>query len=748
MKLVSPARAQALAGLGVRTVRDLLTHFPRRYIDLSKRETVAGARIGGSCTIQGSVHEVKLKRPRPNLTLVEIAVVDATGVLMVTCFRQPWLKDQLKPGMGIAVAGKVEFDYGFKRMVNPYIEQLGDGQMAEGMIIPVHPACEKISAAWMRRLVGNALDAVQGCYDPLPLDLRVRYRLMARGAALSCIHFPHAMEEVAEARRRLVYEELLLLELALMSQAAQRAVATGASPPRTWWTARARLRSRTRCRSSSPRSRRRLVRISLRAWPRRRPRTTCCSATWAPARPPSPSRLPRRQTRARRRRSWRPPRCSRASMARRWEVVRRGRRHLGPAHGFHADDERARLLARAAGAASACSSAPTPCSKTMCASSASLAVIDEQQRFGVEQRAALLWPRRSPDALYLTATPIPRTLALAVFGDMTLSTSSTVPTTRAPHHARRVEKADQRRAYDAARGRLRGEQVYVVCPLIGQDAEARDKRAGGRGREADEEAYEFASISIESDDDFAGDNVTAAARGVHLQQTVFADWHVELLHGRMKPADKAGRHAGRFRDNETQVLVATTVIEVGVDAERHGHDRHGRRPFRARSSISCAGASAAARSRRRCFWSPPRNPDAVPHAPCRHGEHDDGFELAKYDLSLRREGDILGNRQTGRALKLVNVVRDGAGSSGRACRCRGYHGRRGPQSPIALALELHRVFRARRPQDSRYVSNRALWRRGEADTYEDHRRSVPRAHAGRTEGRAPAHHRPRARGAR
>ena len=223
VKLVSPARAQALAGLGVRTVRDLLTHFPRRYIDLSKRETVAGARIGGSCTIQGSVHEVKLKRPRPNLTLVEIAVVDATGVLMVTCFRQPWLKDQLKPGMGIAVAGKVEFDYGFKRMVNPYIQQLGDGQMAEGMIIPVHPACEKISAAWMRRLVGNALDAVQGCYDPLPLDLRVRYRLMARGAALSCIHFPHTMEEVAEARRRLVYEELLPLELALMSQAAQRA---------------------------------------------------------------------------------------------------------------------------------------------------------------------------------------------------------------------------------------------------------------------------------------------------------------------------------------------------------------------------------------------------------------------------------------------------------------------------------------------------------------------------------------------
>ncbi len=111
----------------MRTVRDLLARFPRRYIDLSKRETVAGARIGGSCTIQGSVHEVKLKRPRPNLALVEIAVVDATGVLMVTCFRQPWLKDQIKPGMGIAVAGKVEFYYGFKRMTNPLIEKHESG---------------------------------------------------------------------------------------------------------------------------------------------------------------------------------------------------------------------------------------------------------------------------------------------------------------------------------------------------------------------------------------------------------------------------------------------------------------------------------------------------------------------------------------------------------------------------------------------------------------------------------------------
>ena len=668
VKLVSPARAQALAGLGVRTVRDLLTHFPRRYIDLSKRETVAGARIGGSCTIQGSVHEVKLKRPRPNLTLVEIAVVDATGVLMVTCFRQPWLKDQLKSGMGIAVAGKVEFDYGFKRMVNPYIEQLGDGQMAEGMIIPVHPACEKISAAWMRRLVGNALDAVQGCYDPLPLDLRVRYRLMARGAALSCIHFPHTMGEVAEARRRLVYEELLLLELALMSQAAQRAA--GAQPtahvvdgpcaaaldcvmPFTLTEEQQQARADILARMAAPEAANHMLLGDVGTG---KTAVDEVGVTW------------------------------------------------GLLTGSMSDDERARLLEGAAdGGICVLIGTHALLEPDVRFKRLTLAVIDEQQRFGVEQRAALLSKGHAPDALYLTATPIPRTLALAVFGDMTLSYIKHRPNDSARRTTHVVSKADQGRAYDAAREALaRGEQVYVVCPLIGQDAEARDKRAGGRGREADEEAYEFASISIESDADFAGDNVTAATKEAsYLQQTVFADWHVELLHGRMKPADKDAV-MGRFRDNETQVLVATTVIEVGVDvpnatvmivmdADRFGlsqlHQLRGRvgrgeKPAQVfLVSTSKSEQSLARLAAMECT--------------------DDGFELAKYDLSLRREGDILGNRQSGAsALKLVNIVRDErviqAAYADAAAIMAADPGLAEPDHQ-ALALELRRTFPEQAP---------------------------------------------------
>ena len=662
---VSPARAKTLAAMGIETVRDLVTHFPRRYLDLSRKETVASATIGASCTIEGRVHEIKLKRPKPKLDLVEIALVDDTGVLIVTCFRQPWLMKQVQAGMRLAVAGKLEFDYGFKRMTNPYLEVLeGDGA-AEGMIIPVHPATEKLSAAWMRRLVGNALSSTAGMYDPLPLELRVKYRLMSRGAALSAIHFPQTMEEVAQARRRLVYEEVLLLELMLMTEGGRRSRgcepvahvvdgpcvrALSAALPFALTDEQVAARADILARMAAPRTMNHLLLGDVGTG-----KTVVAAFAVAAAADTGKHALLMAPTEvlARQHAASLGPLFEKAGVS--WDILT----------GSTSAADRAAILGRvAAGETCVLIGTHALLEDDVAPRAMSLAIIDEQQRFGVDQRRRLLAKGDAPDALYLTATPIPRTLALALYGDLTLSYLRRRPRAAVERATFVHQKADRGRAYDAAREALaRGEQVYVVCPLIGKDGAQRDaKAAAARRRERDEEEDEYAAISIESDADLCDDDVAAAEQeAAFLQAGVFADWRVELLHGRLPAAEKQ-EVMQRFRDGETQVLVATTVIEVGVDvsnatvmivedADRFGlsqlhqlRGRVGRGDKAAQVHLISASRSEAALGRLAAME-----------------RTDDGFELAEYDLSLRREGDILGNRQHGASgLALVNVVRDGA----------------------------------------------------------------------------------------
>ncbi|MBR3689917.1 MAG: DEAD/DEAH box helicase, partial [Eggerthellaceae bacterium] len=290
----------------------------------------------------------------------------------------------------------------------------------------------------------------------------------------------------------------------------------------------------------------------------------------------------------------------------------------------------------------------------------SLVVIDEQQRFGVDQRAALLAKGEAPDALYLTATPIPRSLALAIFGDLSLSYIKKRPRDTVNRTTHVVQKDQRGQAYDAALEALsRGEQVYVVCPLIGKDADERNVKAGKdeEGLISDES---WPAICIEGDEDLLDDDVAAASREAKvLQETVFVDYRVELLHGKIPAAEKQAV-MDDFRSGKVGVLVATTVIEVGVDvpratvmiieeADRFGlsqlhqlRGRVGRGELPAQVFLVSASKQDAALARLGAMQST-----------------DDGFELASYDLSLRREGDILGNRQHGAsACKLVNVVRD------------------------------------------------------------------------------------------
>lgn len=665
VRLVSPARARALTALGIRTVRDLVTHFPRRYIDLSHQETVASASIGQPCTIEGAIHEIKLKRPKPRLALVEITVVDSTGTLMVTAFRQPWLMDSLAAGMRVAVAGTLEFAYGFKRMTNPFIEAVDGGDVAQGgMIFPVHPATEKVSTAWMRRLVGNGLAQTAGLYDPLPLELRVKYRLLSRGAALSAIHFPRTMDEVAAARRRLVYEELLFLELMLMEEG--RARTEGCAPvchrvdgPRVSGLAAAlpfvltdeqqAAKRDILAALAAPRAANHLLLGDVGTG-----KTVVAAYALAAAADTGSQALCMAPTEvlARQHGQSLGPLFDAAGVA--WEMLT----------GSTPASERKAILARvAAGTVDVLIGTHALLEDDVVLKRCTLVVIDEQQRFGVDQRAKLLSKGDAPDALYLTATPIPRSLALALFGNLTLSYLTHRPHDTSERTTKVYSKQERGHAYDAALAALRrGEQVYVVCPLIGASSENRDERAGKKPvREGDEDEYTYAAISIEDDADLGDDNIAAAEKeAAFLQQKTFIDFRVELLHGRMPSAEKQDVMA-RFRSGETQVLVATTVIEVGVDvpnatvmiiedADRFGlsqlHQLRGRvgRGEKAGEVYLISAARTEAALKRLAVME----------------RTDDGYELATYDLSLRREGDILGNRQHGSSsLKLVNVVRDG-----------------------------------------------------------------------------------------
>ena len=671
VRQVSAQRATALASLGIKTVRDLVFHFPRRYVDLSSVETIASASIGQSCTVAGIIHHVQLKTPKPRFQLVEIHIVDETSILIVTAFRQPWLARSLHEGMRVAIAGTVEFSFGYKRMTNPVIQVLDESDGASGMIISVHPACEKVSATLMRRLIKNALEEVSGLIDPIPVDLRLRFRLMSRQNALRAIHFPTSMDEARAARRRLAFEQLLILELMLMRESMQRSLkgtacahvidgphlqAFSEALPFELTLDQQEALASILSHMGSPRVANHLVLGDVGTG-----KTVLAGFAIAAAADTGTQALFMAPTEllARQHAQSMGPLFDKAGIM--WEVL----------CGSTSQNERDAILAKlAAGTIDVLIGTHALLEDSVVACACTLVIIDEQQRFGVDQRECLLSKGEAPDALYLTATPIPRTLALALYGDLTLSYLKMRPHNQANRSTKVLRRADQGIAFDAAREALsRGEQVYVVCPLIGQSSSENASPKGRSGKKDveetssfDEDTYEFSDISIETDNDYGEvDLIAAEKEAAHLQSGVFIDYKVGLLHGRMS-AEKKQQVMDAFRAGEVQILVSTTVIEVGMDVEAatvmivQDADRFGLSQLHQLRGRVGRGSLPG----QMFLISASQAPSALERLSAME-RTEDGFELAGYDLSLRREGDILGNRQHGATmLSLVKVTRDGA----------------------------------------------------------------------------------------
>jgi ATP-dependent DNA helicase RecG len=643
---VGPKHLAALQSMGIETVLDLLTHYPRRYIDRTNQADIADLVDGQESMVLGKVRRATARRTRQGRTMVEIVLFDGSSYLSLTFFNQPWRVKQLSEGTQVVVFGKVERFRGRLRMTNPVVDLVGD---RTGKIVPVYPQSEKAGlSSWeIGDWVSEALRRAKSFRDPLPETWRRRLELADRDWSLHQIHAPDSINDSRAARRRLAFDELLRLQLILVMR--KRAVEREAAGirhqvdgdlvdrfrddlPFHLTGAQERAIAEIRVDMSGPHPMHRLLQGDVGSG-----KTVVAvaalltavegghqGALMAPTEVlaeqhhagvsellqgfslPSPATLlPDRPLRV-------------ALLTNRTPARERSRLHAGLADGTvdvligtHA------LLTEA-----------------VAFRSLGVVVIDEQHRFGVEQRAALREKgpgRVVPDVLVMTATPIPRTAAMTVYGDLDTTVLDELPPGRTPIATCWARgPLEEQAAWEQVRSEVgNGHQAYVVCPLIEES-----------------ERVQARSAAEERDRLGAGE---------------LAGLELGLLHGQL-PAQQKDAVMADFRSGRIDVLVATTVIEVGVDvpnatvmviedADRFGiaqlHQLRGR-VGRGDQPSWCylLGGKTGTDSEARLL--------ALERS-------SDGFELAEVDLELRGEGTILGTRQKGATdLKLASLRRDKA----------------------------------------------------------------------------------------
>ena len=648
VRSAAPRAFPALARMGIHTVLDLLQHYPRRYLDRTRQADVAELLPDEDAYIVGEVIRVSKRKTRRGRSLVNLIVRDSTGAVLLAFFNQPWIGEKHAKGETVIAFGRIKRYRGQLQMANPVIDEWGD---RTGRLVPVYPQSQKAGLrTWdVARFIRVVLRrcAPRGIADPVPTRILRRLRLISREQALNWIHQPDSHEQCGLARRRLVFDELLRVQLELVRRKRHRQGTTvgishavegdlvarflGSLPfdltgaqQRVINEISADLRERHpmhRLLQGDVGAGKTVVALSavLTAVQGRMQ-----AALMAPTEVLAEQHL---STITQLLDGFTVPDDSRLTGKRPLKIrLLTGR--------VGASQRRSTLAGLATGSVDIVVGTHALISGGVEFKKLGVAVIDEQHRFGVEQRAELRekgLASASPDLLVMTATPIPRTAAMTVFGDLDVSTLDELPPGRTAVRTKRARtSSEEADAWQAVRrGVAEGRQAYVVCPTIEQSA-----------------GFESRSV-IE----------------VHESLTdsggALAGLKVGLLHGRVSSAEKEAT-MNLFRDGRLDVLVSTTVIEVGVDvpnatvmvvmdAHRFGmaqlHQLRGR-VGRAHHDSTCylLGEAATADGHARL--------EAVAGTT-------DGFELAEIDLELRGEGTIMGERQKGRNdLRLASLRRD------------------------------------------------------------------------------------------
>ncbi|MGD0743216.1 MAG: ATP-dependent DNA helicase RecG [Acidimicrobiales bacterium] len=691
LRWVGYAKQTALAAMGIHSVLDLLTDYPRRYADRTNAVSIHKLVPGDEGVVSATVQQVTLRRLRGRRSIVEVVVDDGTGELRVTFFNQPWRTKQLAEGREVALYGKVDVYRSALQMANPVVEIIGSREARQTRrIVPIYPQSGRagISSIELARYVSEALERAGEFADPLEGTRRAGARLMSRTEAFRAIHEPETIAETELARRRLAFDELFRIQVALvMRKRAAAADARGiahdvdarhgvrlvdgflAALPFELTAAQSRVIGEIRRDLASPEPMHRLLQGDVGAG-----KTVVALATLLFAvqggfqgafmvptevlaeqhhlaaramlrglRVSDPDRLGGERPVSVELLTSRTPPTARSRLH---DRLRRGTVDI--LIGTHA------LITEEVGFASL-----------------GAVVIDEQHRFGVDQRAALREKGSAagveghdPDLLVMTATPIPRTAAMTVYGDLDYSVLDELPPGRTPAATRWVaDEAAEAEVWSRVRAEVAaGHQAFVVCPLVAAGSDAVDDdgltvSTAGDDVEADfDDGRLFGAEVLEPERQPPRGAVDEHAR---LAAGELRGLRVGLLHGQLRPKDKEDVMAA-FRAGNLDVLVATTVVEVGVDVPAatvmvvEDADRFGIAQLHQLRGRVGRGADPA--------WCYLLATDVTPEARRRLealGESNDGFYLAEIDLELRGEGTVLGARQKGRSdLKLASLRRD------------------------------------------------------------------------------------------
>src|SRR5215210_1858713 len=676
---VGPALEKKLGKLGLRTVRDLLEHRPHRYEAAVPERRIADLLAEEETAIVGEVRSVSVRRPRRNLAIVNARVGDESGEIVAVWFNQAWLEEKLQPGTRVRLRGQLKRN-GFQLRSYDL-----NGVSSTADFAPVYPASEEVTPQRLRALIERALPRARDIPDPLPAGLKVAERLPLRSDALWALHRPRSLDEGEAGRRRLAFDELLVLQVGLARTRAGREAAVAPQPGQPGdLVARYRGLLPFELTNDQEQAIAEIDADLAREAPMQRllqgdvGSGKTVVALYALLRAVESGRLGAlmapTETLAEQHFLTLEPLCTQLGV-RVALLTGSVKSELTGAQivvGTHALIQEGVELDELA-----------------------VAVVDEQHRFGVEQRRALaagtsstgvnavrakpaplsngtasgasgyvsertVAPGGAPHVLHMTATPIPRTLALTLYGDLSVTEIAKPPASRKPIVTAWVTAERSSDAYKRLRAHLdAGRQAYVVCPLI-TESETSQSRA-------------------------------AEAEAERLRRAGLREYRVGLLHGRLRPADRRSLMA-QFKARELDVLVATTVIEVGLDvpnatimivqeADRFGlaqlHQLRGRVGRGAEQSY-CLLIS---RQREELTDNAQERLQALV-------DSNDGFELAEKDLELRGEGQLLGTRQAGVSdLHFVHWRRDRPLLERARAAAEGLVAYEGP-----LADEVERVF--------------------------------------------------------